>query len=172
MADINDIKEAVMTSFGAVAGKTIEYAGKTKEYAEKASIAAKGVATLAKLNMELNSERENINKAYTEIGKLYYQLHKDEPEGFFVQLCDEISLATANADNLQEQIEMIKSSLNMKQSENEEDDDFVIELETIPEDNKQSEDVSIEEPCDVEDTCFENSSSSQEEKTDAENGAE
>lgn len=105
MTDFNDIKGAVLNTLGTVAEKTKSIAG-------KAADKAKDVTKLAKLNLELNSEKDTIQKAYTEIGKLYYETHRNAPDSFFVQLCDEITLASENAARLQVEIEEIKAGID------------------------------------------------------------
>lgn len=102
MADINDIKDTVLSTLGNVAGKAMDIAGKTKD-------TAKGMARIAKLSMDVNNEKAAVDKAYIEIGKLYYETRKDDPDGFFVQLCDEITLARENIDKLNEEIAAIKA---------------------------------------------------------------
>jgi len=76
MADFNDLKGAFLNTLGTVAGKT-------RDFAEKATDKAKDVARIAKLNMELSAEKDTIQKAYLEIGKLYYETRKNSPDGFF-----------------------------------------------------------------------------------------
>jgi len=107
MADINEIKGAVLNTLGTVAGFT-------RDFAEKAADKAKDVAHIAKLNMELSSEKDNIQKAYLEIGKLYYETRKDSPDGFFVQLCDEISLANENISSILSELEDLKAGVVSK----------------------------------------------------------
>jgi len=107
MSDINDLKGAVLNTIGTVAGKT-------RDFAEKAADKAKDVARIAKLNMELSSEKDNIQKAYLEIGKLYYETHKDSPDGFFVQLCDEINLANQNVANILVELDDLKAGVGSK----------------------------------------------------------
>lgn len=102
MTDINEIKGAVRSTLETVVGKT-------RDIAEKAADKAKDVARIAKLNMELNSEKSTMEKAYSEIGKLYYETRKDNPDGFFVQLCDEISLSKENIEKLQAEISLLKA---------------------------------------------------------------
>lgn len=105
MADINEIKDAVLGTLGTVADKTISMAGKAKDK-------AKDVARIAKLNMELNNEKTAIEKAYAEVGKLYYETRKDNPDGFFVQLCDDITLAKENVEKLSREIDNLKASIS------------------------------------------------------------
>ena len=102
MADYNEIKDNVFNALGTAADLTRGLVG-------KAADKTKDVAKMAKLNMELNSEKETVQKAYLEIGKLYYETHKNAPEGFFVQLCDEITLANQHIGKLTAEIDSVKS---------------------------------------------------------------
>lgn len=116
MKDFNEIKNAVLSSIGkaADAGKDIanKAAGAGKGIANKAAGKAKAGARIAKLTVEIANEKENMKKAYLEIGKLYYDTHKDDPEGFFIQLCDEVGLAQKSIAEKEAEIEELKSSEN------------------------------------------------------------
>lgn len=68
-------------------------AGKAKTFAIFAARKTKDMSHIAKLNVDIASERDTIKRAYSEIGKLYYETHREKPEGFFVQLCQEIDVA-------------------------------------------------------------------------------
>ena len=101
MKDFSEIKNAVLSFIGKAAD-----AG--KDIANKAADKAKSGARIAKLSMEIAGEKENMKKAYIEIGKLYYDTHKDDPEGFFIQLCDEVGLAQKNIADKEAEIEALK----------------------------------------------------------------
>ena len=107
MSDFNELKGAILNTLGTVAGKT-------RGFAEKAADKAKDVANIAKLNMELSSEKDTIEKAYLEIGKLYYETRKKSPDGFFVQLCDEITLANDNIAKILAELDDLKAGLGSK----------------------------------------------------------
>lgn len=107
MADINEIKGAILNTLGTVAGKT-------RGFAEKAADKAKDVARIAKLNVELGVEKDTIEKAYLEIGKLYYETRKNAPDGFFVQLCDEITLANENITRILSELDELRAGLSTK----------------------------------------------------------
>jgi hypothetical protein len=126
MADINEIKGAVLNTLGTVAGLT-------RDFAEKAADKAKDVARIAKLNMELSSEKDNIQKAYLEIGKLYYETRKDSPDGFFVQLCDEITLAGENISSIVSELEELKAGTVTKP------DDIEVEFTEVVVDKEKAE---------------------------------
>lgn len=103
MANFNEIKEKVMGTLGVVADATKDIANKT---ADK----AKAAARMAKLAVEINGEKDTVKKAYLEIGKLYYELHRDDPDGFFAQLCDEVSIANASIAAKEAEIAELKAS--------------------------------------------------------------
>ena len=107
MADINELKGTLLNTLGTVAEKT-------RSFAEKAADKAKDVTKIAKLNMEMGAEKDNIQKAYLEIGKLYYEMHKNEPDSFFVQLCDAITLANENLSKLRVELDDLKAGLTAK----------------------------------------------------------
>ena len=157
MADINinEIKEKVMTTLGTVADATKDIASKT---ADK----AKAVARIAKLSMEINGERDTVKKAYLEIGKLYYELHRDDPDGFFAQLCDEVSIANASIAAKEAEIAELKANGAVT------DDDMDIEVEFTEcddecEDEGESCDCGCEAP-EASSCCCETDAADEEEK--------
>ena len=95
---------------------------------------AKAGARIAKLNIEIAGEKENMKKTYLEMGKLYYDTHKDSPEGFFIQLCEEIALAEQNIAEKEAEIEALKA---------EDDGSIEVEFEEIVDE----EEPAAEEKC-------------------------
>lgn len=136
MTDFNDIKDAVLVTLGTVAEKTKTLAG-------KAADKAKDVSKLAKLNIELNAEKDTIQHAYTEIGKLYYETRKNSPDSFFVQLCDEISLASENAAKLQVEIEELKAGIDPRSDK---PNDIEVEFEEVTPEEAAAADDDIKKP--------------------------
>ncbi len=149
MADINSIKDKILSGLDKAITKTIGFAGKaadatrdaaaktagkTRDVAEKAAGKAKAGARIAKLNIEIAGEKENMKKTYLEMGKLYYDTHKDSPEGFFIQLCEEIALAEQNIAEKEAEIEALKA---------EDDGSIEVEFEEIVDE----EEPAAEEKC-------------------------
>ncbi len=132
MADINNIKDTVLNTLGTVAGKV-------GDLTDKAMDKAKEMARITKLNMELNSEKSTMEKTYTEIGKLYYETNGTNPDSFFVQLCDEITLGKEKIAELQEEIASIKAA-----SKNS-DGSIEVEFSEISEDEFEKTDAPAEE---------------------------
>lgn len=111
-------------------------AGSTKKAAIFAARKTKNTALIAKLNMNISSRRDVIKHAYGEIGKLYYETHKDAPEGFFVQLCQEIDLAMEDIAAMESEIVRLKT----EGSEQAVDADF----ESVVSENEAEADPDIE----------------------------
>ena len=102
MANFNELREKLLVKLGNAADNT-------KDFAEKAADKAKVSGKIAKLTMEIAGEKDSMKKTYIEIGKLYYDTHKDDPEGFFIQLCEEVSLAHQSITAKEAEIEELKT---------------------------------------------------------------
>ena len=106
-----DYKDILSGTFGRLADKIKETASSTgvlDVYAQGAN-RAKAFGQRTKLTLELNGEHEELQRIYTEIGRLYYEQAKDAPEGFFVPLfeqanrvSDSIRAKRARIDELKE----------------------------------------------------------------------
>ncbi len=105
-------------------------AGKAKGFALFAANKTKKVSRIAKLNIEITSRRETIKRAYSEIGKLYYESHKDAPEGFFIQLCQEIDVSMEAIAAMEAEIARLKMTDEEPEAS---DDGAAIEVEITEE---------------------------------------
>ena len=127
MANFNSFKDKLLAGIGQAFDAGKDFAEKavdaTKDVAEKAADKAKAGSRIAKLNIEIAGEKENMKKTYIEIGKLYYDTHKDDPEGFFIQLCEEIALAEKNIADKEAEIAELKAK--------DDDDSIEVEFEEI-----------------------------------------
>ncbi len=80
-----------MADFRKFIGSVTQRAGGlAKGAAEAAARRTKNVSRIARLNVDISSERDTIKQAYSEIGKLYFETHREDPEPYFEQLCREI----------------------------------------------------------------------------------
>lgn len=91
--DINEVKDAVLSTLGQAVDGAKGFAGRAaagaKNVAGTVADKAKSGGSIVKLSMDAATARENLKKIYIEIGKLYYETHKDAPEEAFVQLFEE-----------------------------------------------------------------------------------
>lgn len=135
MGSFDELKKFAADTAEAIADKSVEFA---KIAADK----TKAIARTTRLSTEIMSEKDAVKKRFAEIGKLYYQLHKDEPEEALAQLVDEITVSLDKIDAKKKEIEDLKS------------DNPDIEVEVIYEEEEEpasetvtaSEEESAEEP--------------------------
>lgn len=107
MAKLDELKEKALNIFGSVADKTKDAASKTAD-------TTKNFARIAKLTVDINGEKEVAKKAYFEIGKLYYEAHKDDAEEFLSQLVQEVTISLQTIAEMEEEIEELKASVHDK----------------------------------------------------------
>ena len=118
-----------MADFRKTAGNIASFAaGKAKTAAIFAARKTKNVSRIAKLNVEIAAERDSIKRTYNEIGKLYYETHRDAPEAFFVQLCQEIDLSFESIAAMETEIVQLKA----EDSSRGEEPDVVVEITEEP----------------------------------------
>ena len=108
MADYKDILSGTLGKLADKVKETASSSGVLDVYAQGAN-RAKAFGQLTKLPLELNGEHEELQRIYTEIGRLYFEQAKDAPEGFFVPLfeqanrvSDSIRAKRAKIDELKE----------------------------------------------------------------------
>ena len=63
---------------------------------------AKDLSGTAKLNFDIKAKEDFIEKQYAQIGKLYYEDHKEEPHGPYGQQKQEIEEPLAAIDHMKE----------------------------------------------------------------------
>ena len=66
---------------------------------------AKYAGRMAKLTMEINAEREAIQAAYLEIGRVYCETHCDDSDPLLAQLCSEVREANQRIQKLQNEVD-------------------------------------------------------------------
>lgn len=146
--DINELKDKLLSALGQATEAAKELSNKaadvTKDFAGKAADKAKAGARIAKLNIEISQEKENMRKTYLEIGKLYYDMHKDDPDGFFIQLCEEINTASKAIAEKEAEIADLKDGFS--------EEDVEVEFEEVVEQEEAAADTCS---CVVEQECEE-----------------
>ena len=131
MKDFSELKDKVLSTIGKAAETGKDIAAKAadagKDAANKAAAKAKTGTRIAKLSIDIANEKENMKKTYIEIGKLYYDMHKDDPEGFFIQLCDEVTLAMESVAAKQAEIDELRAQGGEEDGGN----DITVEFEEV-----------------------------------------
>lgn len=117
MADYKDI----------ITGTLKNLAGKVKDVAESSTVRgiyehgaerAKSYGAIAKLTLEISGDTEELRRAYTEIGKLYFEQARENPEGFFAPLFAQVEEINARIHANEDAINEIKVQI---EAENEAD---------------------------------------------------
>lgn len=90
-------------------------AGFFKGLGKKASEAGQGAvqqakifAEVTKIKSHISDEEDKIDELYKQIGKDYFERHKDDPNDVYAQACDSIKEANANIVAFNQQIRDIK----------------------------------------------------------------
>ncbi len=103
---------------------------------------AKDLTEIAKLKMSNAAEQDAIRKAYTEIGKLYFAQHADDPDPALAALCAQIAQHQEKIAYNDERITDIKLSSDIA------DDD----IEAVASQIVLDEDAPAEEEAPAEET--------------------
>ncbi len=83
------------------------FAEKGKEAAQK----AKDVAEIVQLKAQANSEKGKVKSLYTAIGQLYYKNHREDEDGEYQSLVNEISETLVKVAKLQDKIRRLDGSV-------------------------------------------------------------
>ena len=82
-------------------------AGKGKEAAQK----AKDVAEIVQLKAQATSEKNKVKSLYAAIGQLYYKNHKDDTDGEYQSIVDEITKSLSAVAELQAKVRKLDGSM-------------------------------------------------------------
>lgn len=96
-----------MANFDEIVQKTAEtaevIADRSSVYLRKAADGAKTVMRAGKLKMDIAAEKDCMRRSYSALGKLYYQLHKDDPEEELAQIVADIALSESKIEAMREE---------------------------------------------------------------------
>ena len=110
MAEFGSI---VRGTAGALAKKAKELKdnGTVREAYDRGSTAARCYASIARLSLQINGELEEQKKIFTEIGKLYYEQHRDAPGDYYVELFEKLREKDDKIDELRAELEAAKQAV-------------------------------------------------------------
>lgn len=120
-----DYKDMIKGTFNRVVSKVKDVAenGTVREVIDNGVDKAKAYSKIAKLSLQMNGASEELKRVYTEIGKLYYQQQKGNPEGCFAPLFSQADELTQNIMDLSDEIQTMKA-----QSDAEDVSDIDVEI--------------------------------------------
>ena len=110
MADYKEMLTGAIKNIAGIVKDAAEATG-VKEVYEQGIERTKSYGAIAKLTVGINNDEEELNRVYREIGRLYYEDHKDDPEGFYASLFSQVDALTGAINEKREEIESLKSSI-------------------------------------------------------------
>lgn len=130
MSDYNELirsLKAAASGFADIAKDLAGAAGdKAKDLAGGAGEKAKALAKLAKLTLELSNERDSLNDAYAEVGKLYFETaDKSDPGEMYVRAFDRVMLSLAAINRMETELTELRAGLTDGDPEDADFEDIV-----------------------------------------------
>ena len=110
MADYKSILKGTLNSVTKKAKDYVE-SGSLKEAYDKGSTTARCYANIAKLSLQINGELEEENKVFIEIGRLCYYENRDNPDGRYAPLFDELKAMDERIEKMREELEAAKAAV-------------------------------------------------------------
>ncbi len=70
---------------------------------------AKEISEVSSLNNQIRTQERSIERCYFEIGKLYYEAHKDDTSDAFLEQIERITKAKQEVERLKKDVESVKN---------------------------------------------------------------
>ena len=105
--------------FGSLVNKAkdvMESTGVTEVY-QKGASRTKAYSRIARLTLDTNSQADELRKVYTEIGRLYFEQERQNPEGVFAPLFAQAAKLMDELKAKEAELEELKSSLRPEDEE-------------------------------------------------------
>ena len=102
--NFDDLKATLMDTFNMVAEKVLDLA-------DTAADTAKAGHQIAKLTMEKKKAESAMQEAYEQLGKLYYDMHRDDAEGVFADLCGDIESSHDKILDIEDEITALEEKV-------------------------------------------------------------
>lgn len=99
--------------FGSLVNKAkdvMESTGVTEVY-QKGASRTKAYSRIARLTLDTNSQADELRKIYTEIGRLYFEQARENPEGVFAPLFAQAGKLMDELKAKEAELEQLKSGL-------------------------------------------------------------
>ena len=99
--------------FGSLVNKAkdvMDSTGVTEVY-QKGASRTKAYSRIARLTLDTNSQAEELRKVYTEIGRLYFEQARENPQGVFVPLFAQAGRLMDDLKARETELDALKSGL-------------------------------------------------------------
>lgn len=111
MSDYMDLINGTLKNIAEKVKDAAEATG-VREVYEQGIERTKSYGAIARLTVGINSDTEELKRVYQEIGRLYYEEHKDAPEGFYSSLFSQVDALNAAVGAKREEIETLKNGID------------------------------------------------------------
>lgn len=125
-----------------------QFTQKVVGVARSGAAGAKRLARITKLKMDISSRKDSIRHTYAQIGKLYYEAHREEPEGFFTEYFRKIDIDMSEIADFEAEIAALREDAAdaefepvAEATEKDAEPDIEVTIEIEPE-----EETSVGEP--------------------------
>ena len=112
MADYKELLGSLVNK----AKDVMESTGVTEVY-QKGASRTKAYSRIARLTLDTNSQAEELRKVYTEIGRLYFEQARENPEGVFAPLFAQAGKLMDELKAKEDELEELKRSLGAEAEE-------------------------------------------------------
>ena len=112
MADYKELLGSLVNK----AKDVMENSGVTEVY-QKGASRTKAYSRIARLTLDTNSQADELRKVYTEIGKLYFEQAREEPQGFFAPLFAQAGKLLDELKTKETELEELKAGLREEKPE-------------------------------------------------------
>lgn len=145
MSDYNDLLNSLKAAAGSAASIARDLAGnaseRARDLASNASEKARAAARLTKLKLDLAGKREELNRAYAEIGRMYFEsADKKNPGELYVRLFDQVMLANAAIERMETEERELKGAFESEAEEA----DFLTVVDSAEEAATSEGDIEVE----------------------------
>ena len=114
MANYRSMIKGTASALGNKAKEKIKSAAQSNKLHsvyDRSSTTARCYANIAKLNVKINGELEEQKKVFVEIGRLYFDQHRNDPEDYFVPLFEELVAMDQKIEALRTELYEAKASI-------------------------------------------------------------
>lgn len=125
MADYKSIFTGTLSNLVEKARGAVESSGVGEVYRQGAS-RTKTYGRIAKLTLEMNGQNEELARVYTEIGRLYFEQVRENPEGFFAPLFAQAETLMKGLKEKETEIAVLKEELSAEKADA--DGDIEVEI--------------------------------------------
>ena len=117
MTDYNELLNSLKAAAGSAASMARDFAGTAGDKARDLAGTAV-VGRMAKLRLELSSRRTELDEAYAEIGRVYFEsADKKNPGELYVRLFDKVMLANAAIERIETELRELRAELGEQADE-------------------------------------------------------